>query len=56
MIIGFIPSRLESKRIFQKPLLKINGLPIIIHTMKRAMLSKNLMIYTYVLIVKLLQI
>lgn len=42
MIIGFIPSRLESKRIFQKPLLKINGLPIIIHTMKRAMLSKKL--------------
>ena len=42
MIVGFIPSRLESKRIFQKPLLKINGLPIIIHTMKRAMLSKKL--------------
>ena len=44
MIVGFIPSRLESKRIYQKPLLKIDGLPIIIHTMKRAMLSKNLMI------------
>ena len=42
MIIGFIPSRLESKRIHQKPLVKIDGLPIIIHTMKRAMLSKKL--------------
>ncbi len=42
MIIGFIPSRLESKRIYQKPLVKIDGLPIIIHTMKRAMLSKKL--------------
>ena len=42
MIVGFIPSRLESKRIYQKPLLKIDGLPIIIHTMKRAMLSKKL--------------
>ncbi len=41
-IVGFIPSRIESKRIYQKPLVKIDGLPIIIHTMKRAMLSKNL--------------
>ena len=45
MIIGFIPSRLESKNISKTPL-KINGLPII-HTMKRAMLSKNLMTYMF---------
>ena len=42
MIIGFIPSRLESTRIHQKPLIKIDGLPLVIHTMKRAMLSKKL--------------
>ena len=52
MIVGFIPSRLESKRIYQKPLLKIDGLPIIIHTMKRAMLSKNLMICMFAQIVE----
>ena len=42
MILGLIPSRLNSTRLKEKPLLKIDGLPIIIHTLKRAMLSKKL--------------
>ena len=42
MILGLIPSRLNSKRLKHKPLLKIDGLPIIVHTFKRAMLSKKL--------------
>ncbi len=42
MIIGLIPSRLRSKRLDKKPLLKIDGLPIIVHTFKRALLSKLL--------------
>ena len=52
MIVGFIPSRLEFKRIYQKPLLKIDGLPIIIHTMKRACYQKNLMICMFAQIVE----
>ena len=42
MILGLIPSRLNSKRLKNKPLLNIDGLPIIIHTLKRAMMSKKL--------------
>lgn len=42
MILGLIPSRLNSTRLKEKPLLKIDGLPIIIHTLKRALLSKRL--------------
>ena len=42
MIVGFIPSRLGSSRLHQKPLIKIDGLPMVIHTMKRAMMSKRL--------------
>ena len=42
MILGLIPSRLNSKRLKNKPLLNIDGLPIIVHTFKRAMLSKKL--------------
>jgi 3-deoxy-manno-octulosonate cytidylyltransferase (CMP-KDO synthetase) len=42
MIVGLIPSRLRSKRLDKKPLLEIDGLPIIIHTYKRAKLSKLL--------------
>ena len=42
MILGLIPSRLNSSRLKEKPLLKIDGLPIIIHTLKRALLSKKL--------------
>ena len=39
-ILALIPSRLESKRLPGKPLLDIDGYPIIVHTAKRAMLSK----------------
>ena len=42
MILGLIPSRLNSKRLKEKPLLEIDGLPIIVHTFKRAKLSKKL--------------
>jgi 3-deoxy-manno-octulosonate cytidylyltransferase (CMP-KDO synthetase) len=41
MIIALIPSRLKSKRLNKKPLLMIDGLPIIIHTLKRVLLSKK---------------
>lgn len=42
MIIGLIPSRLNSKRLKEKPLIKIDGLPIIVHSFKRSKLSKRL--------------
>jgi len=42
MILGLIPSRLNSKRLKEKPLLEIDGLPIIAHSLKRAKLSKRL--------------
>ena len=42
MIIGLIPSRLKSKRLKRKPLLEIENLPIIVHTFKRAKLSKKI--------------
>tara|TARA_X000000368_G_scaffold80593_1_gene60414 strand:- start:111 stop:845 length:735 start_codon:yes stop_codon:yes gene_type:complete len=42
MIIGLIPSRLNSKRLKEKPLLKIDKLPIIVHSFKRSKLSKKL--------------
>ncbi len=42
MIIGLIPSRLNSKRLKEKPLLEIDGLPIIVHAYKRAKLAKKL--------------
>ena len=42
MNIALIPSRLNSKRLKHKPLLEIDGLPIIVHTFKRASLSKKL--------------
>ena len=41
-IIGLIPVRLNSSRLKRKALLEIEGIPIIIHTMKRAMMSKKL--------------
>ena len=41
-IIGLIPSRLSSKRLPGKALAKIEGMPVIIHTAKRAQLSKKL--------------
>ena len=42
MIIGLIPSRLNSTRLKNKPLIEIDGLPLIIHTLKRAQMSKLL--------------
>ena len=42
MIIGLIPSRLNSKRLKNKPLINIDGLPLIVHSFKRAKLSKKL--------------
>ena len=40
--IGLIPTRLNSTRLPQKALLPINNIPLIIHTYKRAKLSKKL--------------
>ena len=42
MIIGLIPARLNSKRLNNKPLRKLDGIPMIIHVLKRALLSKKL--------------
>ena len=39
-ILALIPTRLGSTRLQSKPLLKIKGLPMIIHTYKRTQLSK----------------
>lgn len=41
-IIGVIPARYSSTRLPGKPLLDICGLPMVIHTMKRSMMSKVL--------------
>ena len=41
-IIGIIPSRLKSKRLPNKPILEIQGLPLIAHVIKRASMSKVL--------------
>ena len=41
-IIGLITSRLKSKRLPFKALLPINNMPLIIHTFKRAKMSKLL--------------
>ena len=40
--LGLIPSRLASTRLKNKPLLKIKDMPIVIHTYKRALMSKKL--------------
>ncbi len=40
-VLGLIPTRLGSTRLQSKPLLEINGIPLIIHTYKRAQLSKK---------------
>ena len=42
IILGLIPSRLNSKRLKEKPLLDIDGLPIIIHSLKRSLLAIKL--------------
>ena len=41
-IIGLIPCRLKSTRLAEKGLLNIDGLPLIIHTLKRVQLCKDL--------------
>ena len=42
MILGLIPARLNSSRLKEKALIKIDGLPMIVHTFKRAQMSKFL--------------
>jgi len=42
MIVAIIPVRLESSRLPQKALKEIEGLPMIIHTMKRTQLASSL--------------
>ena len=42
MILGLIPARLNSQRLPGKPLIKIDGFPLIIHVLKRSLLCKNL--------------
>ena len=41
-IVGLIPARLDSSRLYAKSLLLIDGLPLVVHTYKRAKLSKLL--------------
>lgn len=41
-VIGMIPSRLKSTRLPDKALIDIEGLPMVIHVMKRAQLSRAL--------------
>ena len=38
-IIGLIPVRLKSLRLFEKPLLKLSDYPLFVHVYKRAKLS-----------------
>ena len=40
--VALIPSRLDSKRLPGKALLDIDGLPIVVHTAKRAQLAKKI--------------
>jgi 3-deoxy-manno-octulosonate cytidylyltransferase (CMP-KDO synthetase) len=40
--VGLIPSRLNSTRLPSKALLPIDGLPLVVHTLKRALLAKSL--------------
>ena len=42
MIYGLIPSRLSSSRLQRKALIKIDGMPLVAHTFKRAKMSKLL--------------
>jgi 3-deoxy-manno-octulosonate cytidylyltransferase (CMP-KDO synthetase) len=41
-VIGLIPTRLNSSRLPQKALLKIHNIPLVVHTYKRAKMSKKL--------------
>ena len=42
MILGIIPARLNSKRLPNKPLCLIDKEPILVHVLKRALMSKKL--------------
>lgn len=41
-IVGMVPARLQSSRLPEKALIDIGGLPMVIHTCKRAQFAKNL--------------
>lgn len=41
-VVGMIPARLQSSRLPQKALIDIMGLPMVVHTCKRAQLAKSL--------------
>jgi len=41
-IIGMVPARLQSSRLPRKALIDIEGLPMVIHTCKRAQLARSL--------------
>ena len=41
MIIGLIPARLNSTRLPNKPLLNIEGYPLVMHVYSRAKLAKK---------------
>ena len=42
MILGLIPARLNSQRLPNKPLVSLEGIPIIAHVLKRAKMSKKI--------------
>ena len=41
-VVGMVPARLESSRLPKKALIEIEGLPMVIHTCKRAQLAHKL--------------
>jgi len=41
-VVGLIPTRLNSSRLPQKALMMISDIPLVVHTYKRALLSKKL--------------
>lgn len=41
-VVGMVPARLESSRLPRKALIDICGLPMVVHTCRRAMFAKNL--------------
>ena len=41
MILGIIPARLKSRRIPNKPLQIIDDLPLLVHVIKRSLMSKE---------------
>lgn len=41
-VVGMVPARLESSRLPQKALLDIDGIPMVVHTCKRAQIASKL--------------